>query len=139
MTTTHGALPTLTEVIEIASAEAAPTEPLPLAPESVPLEPARAVPPQAADQALPRLRVLGAEEAARIVDAVVERLQLRLEAWVQEQLSAVVSTAVQDAVREAVQASVQAAATDMARRLRRELPALARAALDEVRPDGFES
>lgn len=140
MTTGHGTLPTLTEVIEIAPDALAPTEPLPLAPESVPLEPARAAAaPAAYPKTLPRLGLLGPEEAARIVDAVVERLQPRLEAWVREQFAPVTADALQQVVRDAVQASVDAAAADMARRLRLELPALARSALEDVRADGFES
>lgn len=139
MTTPRRALPTLTEVIAVAAAEVAPTEPLPLAPESVPLERAPAPPARPAGTGMPRLSLLGPEEAARIVDAVVARLQPQLEAWVREQVGQAVNEGLEAAVREAVRAHVDNAAAAVARRLRSELPSLARAALDAVRPDGFES
>lgn len=130
MTATRGTLPTLTEVIEIAAEDPAATAPLPLAPDSMPLDPTPPIAPPA-PAAVPRLSLLGPEEAARIVDAVMARMQPRLEAWVRTQLA--------DTLREALQPAVDAAAAEVARRLRSELPALARAALDEVRPDNFES
>jgi hypothetical protein len=138
VSTPRRALPTLTEVIAVAAAEVAPTEPRPLAPESVPLDrtPQRPAKPP---EGLPRLSVLGPEEAARLVDAVVARLQPQLESWVREQVGQAVQDGLEAAVREAVRAHVDRAAADVARRLRSELPSLARAALDAVRPDGFES
>jgi hypothetical protein len=138
MTTTRSTLPTLTEVIQLTPGEAVPTEPLPLAPESVPLD---SMAPRAAKPAegLLRLSMLGPEEAARIVDAVVARLQPQLETWVRDQIGQALRESVEAAVRDAVRTQVDAAAADVARRLRTELPTLARAALDAVRPDGFES
>lgn len=135
--TTNRALPTLTEVIEVGVEALAPAEPRPLAPDSIPLDAAPAAPPPAQD--LPRLSLLGPEEAARIVDAVVARLQPRLDAWVREQIGAALQDSVQQALDDAVRRAVDGAAADVARRLRSELPALARAALDEVRSDSFES
>lgn len=138
MSTPRRALPTLTEVIAVAAEGVAPAEPLPLAPESVPLDRA---PQRPATQAegLRRLSVLGPEEAARLVDTVVARLQPQLEAWVREQVGHAVQDGLQAAVHEALQAHVDRAAADVARRLRCELPSLARTALDAARPDGFES
>ena len=72
MTTTRSTLPTLTEVIQLTPGEAVPTEPLPLAPESVPLD-SMAPRPAKPAEGLQRLSMLGPEEAARIVDAVVAR------------------------------------------------------------------
>lgn len=136
--TTNRALPTLTEVIEVGVEALAPAEPRPLAPDSIPLDAAPAAPsPPVPD--LPRLSLLGPEEATRIVDAVVARLQPRLDAWVREQIGAALQDSVQQALDDAVRQAVDGAAADVARRLRSELPALARAALDEVRPDSFES
>jgi hypothetical protein len=132
-------LPTLTEVVEVAAAEAAGAEPLPLAPESVPLEPAASPPSSSAAAGLPRLSVIGHEEAARIVDAVVARRQPQHEAWIREQVMQAVQQGAEAAVHEALRSHVDRAASDVARRLRSELPSLARAALDAVRPDGFES
>lgn len=131
MTPPRGALPTLTEVIEITPCEGAPTVSVPLAPDSEPLEPLPSMPTRRSEPALPRLGPFGPDEVARIVDAVVEQLQPRIEGWVREQLSA--------AVTEAVRASVETAADDVARRLRSELPTLVRTALEEVRPDGFDT
>lgn len=132
MTATPRALPTLTEVIELEGGE--PKVPLPLAAESEPIDTAPPAPPSTTSE-VPRLSLLGPEEAARIVDAVVARLQPQLEAWLRERIGDAVRLSLQDTV----QASVDAAAADVARRLRMELPVLARAALDEVRPDSFES
>lgn len=139
MTAPRGLLPTLTEIIAVAPDEIAPTEPLPLAPETVALDNAPARPTQAGAEGMPRLAVLGAEEAARLVDAVVARLQPRLEDWVRDRIEQALQDGVETALREALRSHVDAAAADVARRLRSELPALARAAFDEVRPDGFES
>jgi len=138
VSTPRRALPTLTEVIAVAAAEVAPAEPRPLAPESVPLDRAPQ-PPAKPSEGLQRLSVLGPEEAARLVDAVVAHLQPQLESWVREQVGQAVQDGLEGAVREAVQAHVDRAAADVARRLRSELPSLARAALDTVRPNGFES
>jgi len=139
MTTPRRALPTLTEVIAVAAAEVAPTEPLPPAPESIPLDRVPVPPSRPPGTGMPRLSVLGPEEAARVVDAVVARLQPRLEDWVREQVAHAVQEGLEAAVREAVRQHVDGAAADVARRLRSELPSLARAALDAVRPDGFKS
>jgi hypothetical protein len=69
----------------------------------------------------------------------VARLQPQLETWVRDQIGQALRDSVEAAVRDAVRTQVDAAAADVARRLRTELPTLARAALDAVRPDGFES
>ncbi len=138
MTTPRRALPTLTEVITVAAEEMAPTQPLPLAPESVPLEPAAAPPAPSTGVGPPRLSLFGPEEAARLVDAVVVRLQPQLENWVRAQVGQAVQEGLDAAVREALHAHVDRAAADVARRLRSDLASLARAALDAVRPDGFE-
>lgn len=140
MTTSGRILPTLTEVIATAASdEVASAKPLPLAPESMPLDHAPTPPAPAVATGLPRLALLGPQEAAAVVDAVVAQLQPQLEAWVREQLGLALQAGLESTLREAVRVHVDSAAADVARRLRSELPTLARAALDVARPDGFES
>lgn len=140
MTTPGRILPTLTEVIATAASdEVASAKPLPLAPESMPLDREPAPPAPAVGSELPRLALLGPREAAAVVDAVVAQLQPQLEAWVREQVGQAVQLGLESMVRDAVLEHVDRAAADVARRLRSELPTLARAALDAARPDGFES
>jgi hypothetical protein len=106
------ALPTLTEVIEIVSPDERGT--LPLAPESVPME------------------SLGAPASAAAAPAagsdawmagLLQRLQPRVDAWLETRGSALLAEASRTLAR------------DLARELSAELPALARAAADELRRD----
>jgi hypothetical protein len=107
-------LPTLTEVIEVVSRdERADIAPLPLPPESVPLEwlegglpaPARAT--------------LSAPSEAW-VEAVLQRLQPRVDAWLEARAMHLLGEA----------------SRALARELSAELPALARAAVDELAREG---
>lgn len=154
MTVPHDSLPTLTEVIAVVPDEPTPSAPVPLAPDSVPLDVAPPVAPAVAP-AIPRMHLWGEPDTAQVVDDVVARLQPTLEAWVRDRLSEGLQQALQDTVRRsveaalaraltaavddavdrAVQAGVEQAGTDLARRLRAELPALARAAFESTRSD----
>jgi len=155
MTAPPVGVPTLTEVIEVVPDEPAQSAPMPLAPDSVPLDLA-APPPPAAPAAIPRLSLWGEPDPARLVDDVVARLQPTLEAWVRERLAEGLQQALQDTMRASIEAAlaqaahaatqamdaalragVEQAGADLARRLRAELPALARAALEATRPDTF--
>ncbi len=148
MSVPHDGLPTLTEVIAVVPDEPAASAPMPLAPDSVPLD--HAPPAPAPDTAaIPRLNLWGEPDSARLVDDVVQRLQPKLEAWVRDRLAEGLQEALQDSVRRAVEAAlaqavddavragVAQAGADLAQRLRSELPALARAALQAARPDSF--
>lgn len=154
MTVPHDSLPTLTEVIAVVPDEPTPSAPVPLAPDSVPLDVAPTVAP-APPHAIPRMRLWGEPDPAQVVDDVIARLQPTLEVWVRDRLSEglqqalqdtvrrsveaaltrAVAAAVDDAVARAVQAGVEQAGADLARRLRSELPALARAAFEATRSD----
>jgi hypothetical protein len=156
VTVPHDSLPTLTEVIAVVPDEATPSAPVPLAPDSVPLDVAPAVAP-AAPAVIPRMHLWGEPDPAKVVDDVVARLQPTLEAWVRDRLheglqqalqdtvrqsveaalARAVVAAVDDAVASAVRAGVEQAGADLARRLRAELPALARAAFESTRSDPF--
>jgi hypothetical protein len=112
-------LPTLTEVVEVTADEATVSRPLPLAPESMPMESLDsqlpAIPPP------PRL----ASQQRALIDAVVHRLQPRLDAWIQVRTELVLN--------ELLRSQVEEVARTLGRALSAELPALAREALDEVR------
>jgi hypothetical protein len=98
------ALPTLTEVIEIVAVDERGS--LPLAPESVPMESApRPAPPAPGSDAW--------------LAGVLQRLQPRVDAWLEARGSALLAEA----------------SRTLARELSAELPALARAAVDELRRD----
>jgi len=116
---TYQNLPTLTEVVEVVVDEAAMSGPLPLAPESIPIE-SLEVPPVVAP--LPRL-----VSQRALVDAVVQRLQPRLDAWIQVRVELLMN--------EMLRSQIEEAARTLGRALSAELPALAREALDEVRKD----
>lgn len=154
MTVPHDGLPTLTEVIAVVPDEPTPPAPLPLAPDSVPLDVAPPVAP-AAPPVIPRMHLWGEPDPAQVVDDVVARLQPTLEAWVRDRLSEGLQQALQDTVRQsveaalaravaaavdeavasAVKAGVEQAGAELARRLRTELPGLARAAFESSRSD----
>jgi hypothetical protein len=111
-------VPTLTEVIEIALDDARAATALPLGPDALPLEdalPATAPP----------------AEAAAGTDAVLEQLQLRLDAWLQQRLAA--------ALEPALRGAIEHASTAVARELRTELPGLVRDALQAVQAAGHPS
>jgi hypothetical protein len=97
-------LPTLTEVIDIIERAVENSAPLPLAPESVPLE-------LAGDAALPTRAPRSLHDL--LTGALMELLEPRLEVWLQTHIEASARAIVQD--------------------LRAELPALLRQALDEAR------
>jgi len=115
---THQHLPTLTEVVEVV-VDTAMAGPLPLAPESMPMEMLEAPPPAAA---LPRL-----VSQRALVDAVVQRLQPRVDAWIQVRAELLMN--------ELLRSQIDEVARALGRALSAELPALAREALDEVRKD----
>jgi len=116
---THQHLPTLTEVVEVV-VDTTMAGPLPLAPESMPMESLEAPPPVAA--ALPRL-----VSQRALVDAVVQRLQPRVDAWIQVRAELLMN--------ELLRSQIDEVARELGRALSAELPALAREALDEVRKD----
>jgi hypothetical protein len=113
-------LPTLTEVVEVIPHEATSSLPMPLAPESMPLESRDSPPPVAPP--LPRL-----VSQRALIDAVVHRLQPRLDAWIQVRTELLLN--------ELLRSQVDEVARTLGRALSAELPALAREALDEVRKD----
>jgi hypothetical protein len=100
-------VPTLTEVIEIELDDAVASAALPLPPDSVALE-----------QDMPAPSAAPAPGP----DAVLEQLQLRLDAWLQRRLAAELEPALRHAIDHASAA--------VARELRAELPAMVRDALD---------
>ena len=111
-------VPTLTEVIEIALDDASAATALPLGPDALPLE-----------DALPAMAQPA--EAAAGTDAVLEQLQLRLDAWLQQRLAA--------ALEPALRGAIEHASTAVARELRTELPGLVRDALQAVQAAGHPS
>jgi hypothetical protein len=113
-------LPTLTEVVEVVVHGTTVSGPLPLAPESMPLESLEVPPPVMAPP--PRL-----VSQRALVDAVVQRLQPRLDAWIQVRIEL--------AMTEVLRSQIDEVARTLGRALSAELPALAREALDEVRKD----
>jgi hypothetical protein len=113
-------LPTLTEVVEVTPDEATVSQPVPLAPESMPLESLDRPPP--VSPTVPRL-----VSQRALIDAVVHRLQPRLDAWIQARTELVLN--------ELLRSQVDEVARTLGRALSAELPALAREALDEVRKD----
>jgi hypothetical protein len=113
LTPARSSLPTLTEVIEVASHdERADIAPLPLPPESVPMELRDAGLPPAAPPVL-------SPPSEAWIGAVLQRLQPRVDAWVEAR----------------AQQLVGEASRTLARELSTELPALARTAIDEVARD----
>jgi len=77
--------PTLTEVIHLSDQALAPTEPMPLAPESMALEdvePAAASAVEVPHAALAR----GPELDARLLDSLVDALRPRLQAWLEVEM-----------------------------------------------------
>jgi hypothetical protein len=116
VTPVQGSLPTLTEVIEVVADGGGIATPLPLAPDSVPLEAVAPAAPVAARE--------GDGEQALLL-AVIERLQPQLEAMIQARLAA--------ALAPNLKAEIDAASRSLAHELRADLPALVREALDEVR------
>jgi hypothetical protein len=140
MTTKGRTLPTLTEVIATVPVDqTAASLPLPLAPESLPLDRTPTPPAPLPEASLQRLPLAGADASAELVDAVLRQLQPRLEVWVREQMADVLQESLESAVRDLVRREVDRAASEVARRLRDELPTLARDAVAAVRADGFES
>jgi hypothetical protein len=110
MTPSRQSLPTLTEVIEVVPGEErADIAPLPLPPESVPLELLEAGLPTASPPP-----VQAPSEAW--VQAVLQRLQPRVDTWLETRASQLLSEA----------------SRSLARELADELPALTRAAIDEL-------
>jgi hypothetical protein len=120
MTPVPQAVPTLTEVIEIAVDDAMASTALPLPPDAMPLE----------DVPLDQLpKPAAATEAATPgIDAVLEQLQRRLDAWLRQRLAAELEPVVHEAIQEAASA--------VARELRAELPALVRDALQAAQRPG---
>jgi hypothetical protein len=113
MTAVPHSVPTLTEVIEIAVDDTRTSGALPLGPDAMPLD--ESAPP------------LATPEPPINTDAVLEQLQLRLDAWLQQRLAAL-----EPALREAI----DHAASAVARELRAELPGLVRDALQAVQQPG---
>jgi hypothetical protein len=138
MTTKGRTLPTLTEVIATVAVDEN-ASPLPLAAESLPLDRTPAPPAPLPEASLRRLPLAGADADTAIVDALLLRLQPRLEAWVREQMAEALQEGLESAVRDLVRVEVDRAASDVARRLRDELPTWVRAAVAAARTDGFES
>jgi hypothetical protein len=115
VTPVQGSVPTLTEVIEVSEVTAGSGDgatPLPLAPESIPLE-----------TLAPDVSAADADQT--LLQAVIEQLQPQLEALIQARLAGVVA--------EILKAELDAAGRSLAHELRAQLPALVREALDEVR------
>lgn len=111
----RSALPTLTEVIEVVSRdEHADTAPLPLPPDSVPLELLEAGLPRPAPTVGPTA------PSPAWVEAVLQRLQPRVDAWLETRASQLLGEA----------------SRTLARELSAELPALARSAIDELMREG---
>jgi hypothetical protein len=110
-------VPTLTEVIEIAVDDSRASGVLPLGPDAMPLD--EAAPP------------LATPEPPINTDAVLEQLQLRLDAWLQQRLAA--------ELEPALRAAIDHAASAVARELRAELPGLVRDALLAVQQPGHPS
>lgn len=108
-------VPTLTEVIEVVPDDATAGAALPLGPDSVALD----------DRVAP---APAAEPAQVSTDAVLEQLQLRLDAWLQQRLAAELEPALRDAIEQAAAA--------VAHELRAELPSLVRDALQAVQHRG---
>jgi hypothetical protein len=118
MTAVPHSVPTLTEVIEIAIDDTRAAVALPLGPDAMALE--DVMPPERA-----------ADEAPVSTDAVLEQLQLRLDAWLHERLEA--------ALAPALRAAIDHAASAVARELRAELPQLVREALQAAQHPGHPS
>jgi hypothetical protein len=77
--------PTLTEVIHLSDQAMAPTEPMPLAPESLALEDVE--PTAAFAVELPRAGLArGADLDARLLDCMVDALRPRLQAWLEVEM-----------------------------------------------------
>lgn len=77
--------PTLTEVIQLPDQALAPTEPVPLAPESVALEDVE--PAKAAAVEVPRAAFARISELdGRLLDSLVDALRPRLQAWLEVEL-----------------------------------------------------
>lgn len=113
MTPLRQAVPTLTEVIEVVPGdERADIAPLPLPPDSVPLELLEAGLPAAPLRAAPTM----APPSEAWVQAVLQRLQPRLDAWLETRASQLLGEA----------------SRTLARELAAELPGLTRAAIDEL-------
>jgi hypothetical protein len=123
MSSPKGLLPTLTEVIELEPAvDGMPAGPLPLAPDSMPLEMLG----REAAGAVPRRAGFGiTDEGAQ---ALLQRLQPRLDAWIEARAAALLADAVSDAMAQASRA--------LAREVSAQLPTLAREALEELRREG---
>jgi hypothetical protein len=114
MTAAPHSVPTLTEVIEIAVDDTRASGALPLGPDAMPLDEAAPSP--------------ATPEPPIDTDAVLEQLQLRLDAWLQQRLAA--------ELEPALRAAIDHAASAVARELRAELPSLVRDALLAVQQPG---
>jgi DNA polymerase IIIc chi subunit len=113
MTPLRQALPTLTEVIEVVPGdERADIAPLPLPPDSVPLELLEAGLPVGCVRSAPK----AAQPPEAWVQAVLQRLQPRLDAWLETRATQLLGEA----------------SRTLARELAADLPGLARAAIDEL-------
>lgn len=114
--------PTLTEVIHLPDSALAPTEPMPLAPDSMPIEALAAEPaPLPAEPRPMRLAEQDAEWRSRLVDDLRPTLQGWLDAEVQK------------ALLESMPALSERLSAALRRRLDDELPALLERALEEAR------
>lgn len=123
MSSPKGLLPTLTEVIELDPAvDGILSGPLPLAPDSMPLE---MLGREAAGAVLCRAGVGITDEGAQ---ALLQRLQPRLDAWIEARAASLLADAVSDAMAQAARA--------LAREVSAQLPMLAREALEELRREG---
>jgi hypothetical protein len=132
-------LPTLTEVIDLALPPPTAQPPLPLAPDSVPLEgpgeaamwderalvvPTAGLPSPAAQAA-----------TAAVVAAVVQSLAPRLERWIESHLGADLEASLREALEQALAPALERALILAREQLHAELPELVRAALDQARRD----
>ena len=120
MNPSHAGVPTLTEVIDVVAEMPADSAPLPLAPESIALD----MQEDATMQAAARPRLMSQDA---LVNALVERLAPRLDAWLEMHANSLLQTT--------LRAHADEAARALARALSAQLPALAREALDELRRD----
>jgi hypothetical protein len=117
MTAAPQSVPTLTEVIEIAVDDARSAAALPLGPDALPLD----------DAVLPSETATAAPSPVS-TDAVLEQLQLRLDAWLKQRLAAELEPALREAIDHA--------ASVVAHELRSELPGLVHDALQAVQHPG---
>jgi hypothetical protein len=109
-------VPTLTEVIEMTLDDRPGRMQVPMAPESVALEDMEPAP-----------SIDGEHQQNALVDAVMARLQPRLESWIEAHLAA--------SFAGVMRGMIDNAASVLARDLRGDLPALLREALEDARHD----